>query len=352
MGVGLFGYGIRICSFLLCLVLTPSSLYAQQLTDRARDYLSQSVGLTTQELESISAGEPVVKIQETEDRAEVIMFGAVYVDSTPEAFVELYRDLDQLGENEEYLGIGAFQNPPRSSDLRQFTLAESDFDDLRKCKVGDCNVQLSADGIEAVEKIDWSAANAEAQVNQLFREGVLKAVVANQQQGNEALGIYMNKDYALDVDKTFRQLLSRVDGLAGTLPDLYQYLTGYPNAELSNHEDYFYWEKVSFGVKPTLRVNHVVIQDRSELDRGGIVVVNKQLWASHYFQSAFDLWLCVEDEAGPAKKGFFLVTFKGSRQNALVKGLIGRMVRSRALPRAQEGVSKALGVTKSVLEAE
>ncbi len=242
MDFHLLGHGIWFGWVLLSLVLTPSSVLAQQLTDRARDYLSQSVGLTTQELESISAGEPVVKIQDTEDRAEVIMFGAVYVDATPEAFVELYRDLDQLGENEEYLGIGAFQDPPQLSDLREFTLADSDFDDLRDCEVGDCNVQLSADGIEAVEKIDWSAANAEAKANQFFRRSVLSGLVAYQDQGNEALGTYMNKDYALDVDKTFRQLLSRVDGLAGTLPDLYQYLTGYPNAELSNHEDYFYWE--------------------------------------------------------------------------------------------------------------
>ncbi len=41
MDVHLLGHGIWFGWVLLSLVLTPSSSFAQQLTDRARDYLSQ-----------------------------------------------------------------------------------------------------------------------------------------------------------------------------------------------------------------------------------------------------------------------------------------------------------------------
>src|SRR5690606_29320534 len=130
----------------------------------------------------------------------------------------------------------------------------------------------------------------------------------------------------------FEALLTRASGLSDHLPELHAYLVGYPHAELTNHEDYFYWEKVDFGAKPTLRLNHVVIYDVSDAGRPlQSVIVNKQLWASHYCQSAFDLWLAIADESG---NGVYLLTLKASRQNAFLLGALkGRIIRKTALAR-------------------
>jgi hypothetical protein len=43
----------------------------------------------------------------------------------------------------------------------------------------------------------------------------------------------------------------------------------------------------------------------------------KQLYASHYFQSALDLTVCIKDSARPREPGFYLITVKGSQQAAL-----------------------------------
>jgi len=46
-------------------------------------------------------------------------------------------------------------------------------------------------------------------------------------------------------------------------------------------------------------------------------VAIKQLYASHYFQTALDLSVCAKDSSRPDKKGFYLITVKGSRQAGL-----------------------------------
>jgi len=48
-------------------------------------------------------------------------------------------------------------------------------------------------------------------------------------------------------------LLSRSKALPVYLPELDRYLLDYPEAGSENIQSEFYWEKVNFGLKPTLR---------------------------------------------------------------------------------------------------
>jgi hypothetical protein len=46
-------------------------------------------------------------------------------------------------------------------------------------------------------------------------------------------------------------------------------------------------------------------------------VAIKQLYASHYFQTALDLSVCAKDDAHPDESGFYLIAVNGSRQSGL-----------------------------------
>src|SRR6266576_2387556 len=50
----------------------------------------------------------------------------------------------------------------------------------------------------------------------------------------------------------------------------------------------------------------------------------KQLYASHYFETALDLTVCVRDQEHPEHPGIYLITLKGSQQAGLtgLKGVI------------------------------
>jgi hypothetical protein len=71
-------------------------------------------------------------------------------------------------------------------------------------------------------------------------------------------------------------MIDRLPRLAAELPDLTRYLLEYPNATLANSTDFLYWQQTQFGLKPTVRIDHLVIQDRPARGPGfWLVTVNR-----------------------------------------------------------------------------
>lgn len=79
------------------------------------------------------------------------------------------------------------------------------------------------------------------------------------------------------------------------LPDFYRYLLSYPREKPANVDDLSYWAEVKFGLKPRLRMVHIVITTRDTVNGREYVVAEKQLYASHYFQTALDLTFCIQN---------------------------------------------------------
>ena len=75
-----------------------------------------------------------------------------------------------------------------------------------------------------------------------------------------------------------------------------------PNAALPGADSYFYWEKVDFGLKPTIRLNHAVIYRGRTQGRDFATVAIKQLYATHYFHTALDVSVCVQDGAAGSSR--------------------------------------------------
>src|SRR4029077_3893708 len=95
-------------------------------------------------------------------------------------------------------------------------------------------------------------------VNQFLQKRALQRLLTYQREGNQALGAYNDKRDAVVVPEQFAYMLSYSKALPERLPDFYQYLLAYPNAKPANVEDTFYWARVKFGLKPTLRLVQVV----------------------------------------------------------------------------------------------
>jgi hypothetical protein len=75
------------------------------------------------------------------------------------------------------------------------------------------------------------------------------------------------------------------------------------------------------------------------------VIAIKQLYASHYFQTALDLYFCVPGNS----EGFYLVTVKGSEQAGLT-GVKGSTVRKVATDKTRSSLEKSLEAIKAQLE--
>jgi hypothetical protein len=202
---------------------------------------------------------------------------------------------------------------------------------------------------ELQRSINWSVPDASEQVNQRLQTAAVQRLLAYQRDGNQALGIYNDKPDPTEVPKQFAYMLSYVKALPERLPDFYRYLLDYPNAKPANIEDTFYWARVKFGLKPTLRVVHVVTLRGDPADPVTYAVAEKQLYSSHYFETALDLSFCIRGNEDPAKPGFYLIMLMGSEQAGLT-GAKGSVVRKVAVGRSVSSLQSALTTIKSTLE--
>jgi len=334
----------------LALLLMGAGSGAVQQATEPDKFFHEYAGLSDDQVQSIRNGKALAKVLPSRTPDEVFVFGSVYVESTPERYLKMALDVDALRKLPTYLAIRKFSDPPRLSDLEGFTLEEEDIKELKNCKAGHCEIQLPAEAMEAFQQsVNWSAPDSAAQANRLGQQMVLEALLRYIQGGNTALGTYRDKSHPAAVAETFQSLMSWSKSLPVYLPELQGYLLDYPNQKSENFESEFYWEKVNFGLKPTLRLVQAVVY-RGETSAGRVLAVaEKQLYASHYFQTALDLTVCVRDSGHPERKGFFLITLKGSKQAGLT-GLKGGIVRKVAVDKTRSSLERGLAALKRELE--
>jgi hypothetical protein len=337
---------------LLALIPVAVSLSLSQTNPDLRTYFTDYIGLSDDQIAAVRNGEAVTKKLQSRTADEIFVFGAVYIKAEADSYLKFSRNFDRLRSLPGYLAIGQFSNPPRLSDLKDFTFDSEDIKALKNCKPGDCDIQMPTSSIEDLHRsIDLSAPDAEAQVNQMLQQTVLDRLIAYQREGNQVLGEYNDKHHPAVVPEQFKYMLSYSKALPRYFPDFDNYLLSYPDGKPSDVENTFYWAKVKFGLKPTLRVVHVLTLRRDSPAGRVIVVAEKQLYSSHYFETALDLTFCIPETADSSGRGFYLIMAMGSEQAGLT-GFKGSIVRKVAVDRSASSLQKSLMAIKDTLESK
>jgi hypothetical protein len=341
---------VRYTLFAIVFVVSlRQSMFGGDPPSELNAFFHQYVNLSDDQIQNVRKGNAVAKILESPNPDEVFVFGSIYIKSSPERYLVLAADIDALRRLPNYLGIRKFSDSPQAADLTGFTLEADDIKELQRCKPAHCEVQLPSDTMQAFQQsVNWSAPDRADQVNRLAQQIALQALQSYMQGGNSGLGTYRDKQHPTAVAETFISLLDQMRGLPAYLPELNQYLLDYPRTSSKDIESQFYWEKVNFGLKPTLRIVQAVVYRGPSPDKPVYAVAVKQLYASHYFETALDLTVCVRDADN---KGFYLITIKGSRQAGLT-GFKGSIVRKVAVDKTRSSLEKALLSIKEELEAK
>lgn len=341
---------VRTPLVLLVAIFASLAYGAPHAKPDASTFFRDQIGLTSQQIAAIDQGKVVAKVLPSSSAEEIFIFGAVFVKAKPKDYVSFAFDADRLRKVPGYMAIGRVSNPPRMSDLDGFTLEPEDARSLKNCRPGKCAVQLPAETMTELQRsIDWSAPDATTKVNERVRAMALDLLNRYQAEGNRELGVYHDKDLPFDVDANLRILVGRTKALTVYLPVLGRYLLEYPKATIPHVDSYFFWEKVSFGLKPTLRLNHAIAYSAQGLGANGEIVIAKQLYASHYLQLAIDLTACIPAESHTGETGFYLISLKGSTQHGLT-GFFGSILRSIIVSRTRSAQEKILNNIKLQLE--
>jgi hypothetical protein len=259
-------------------------------------------------------------------------------------YVTAVRDIEQFEKGDNFLVTKKISNPPKLEDFAQLRIPPDDFQDLKSCKVGDCEIKLSEVALTRIRKeIDWSKPTAAADVERLMRRMSLDYVTGYLEGGNARLATYRDADRPTFVGAEFQSMIDRMPSLTQHLPEVKRYLLEFPRAALPNSESFLYWQEAKFGLKPTVRINHLTIA----VEPDQVVVASKMLYATHYFWTAIELRVLVPDAT--RGEGFWFVSANRSRSDGL-SGFVGSLIRGKVRGEAEKGMQAVLATTKKMME--
>ncbi|MEZ5318114.1 MAG: hypothetical protein R2752_11990 [Vicinamibacterales bacterium] len=331
-----------------CVLTSPTSETppgdAAEFPPRLERYLTDSVKLTADERGRLIGGLPVTKLLDGDASREVMVFGALWIDAPIRRYVDAVKDIENFERGGPFTRTKRISAPPRLEDFALLRLPDEDVEDLRTCRVGDCVVKLDAPAIQRFRaEVDWGDRDAAQTANGLMRRLALEYVTGYLEGGHERLAVYRDAQRPTFVAEEFRTMTDRMPELTTYMPAVGRYLLEFPKVTLPNSTSFLYWQEADFGLRPTIRINHLTIREGP----GDTVVASKMLYATHYFWTGLELRVLLADASrGP---GFWLVMVNCSRSDGL-SGFTGLFVRRRVRGAVRDGMIAGLQRTKRMLE--
>lgn len=312
-------------------------------------FLRTRFQLDERQMAAVRQGQPVIApIPEAVSR-EVVVGGVVRIDAPPERTVALVRSIERLESGKGFLHTQRLSEPPRLDDFAGLMVSPEDLAALRACKPGRCDVKLGGAAFDTLRTIDWRRPDAAAQVQQLARRAAFDYVDAYRRGGNAELAIYRDAERPLFIAQEFADMVKRTSMLPESVPDVADLLLTHPPApKPGSAEEFYYWSEADFGLKPVIRINHVVIQQPSVSHLVPYVIATKQLYANHYFHTGLEIRALVADAERPGRS-HYLVVLDMARSDGLT-GVFGGVVKSKVRAASRAAMESALRSTKRLAE--
>jgi hypothetical protein len=267
-------------------------------------------------------------------------------DASAHRYIEALKDIENFERGETFMITKRIGAPPKVDDFADWRLPQEDLTDLKTGRIGKCELKLSGQTIEKLRaEVDWTKPTAKDTVEDVLRQLAYSYVTAYLQNGNNVLAVYLDSAKPMAVATEFESMIDRMPTLTEYQRELRRYLLDFPKATFPDSTSFLYWQVTQFGLKPTMRISHLVIRESPE----ETVVASKMLYASHYFWTALELRVLVFDATRGT--GFWFVTVNSSRSDGL-SGFFGRLFRSRIRQEVQSGVLAYLSEPKNKLEQQ
>ena len=323
--------------------LAQSSVVESQVHPREKAIFDK-IGLATEE------GQPFVKLLPVQDKREVAVCGLVNLQVPAVVFLQSFRESMVRKSDPAILEIGRFNSTPTIDDLQGLTLEPRDIDDLKDCVAGDCKVKLSAGMIHRFQsEIDWAALDYRLQVTQLFKHILLDYVREYLRQGNSSLIEYNDKPNGVRLANEIHSLITASTFGLDLSGELLREPKGLSEPGLSVVENAIVWSKIKFGLKPVIAINHIVIYEHEQTTRPQqILVVSKQIYANHYFDSSLAVTAFGNNPS--SSSGSYLFYENRSRVDELA-GLFGKIKREIIEDQAVASLKTILEKSKASLSA-
>ena len=298
-----------------------------------QQYLLQVAKFSPAEMAALENGTVITKVEPGGVDTEILTVAAVKIRATADQVVSYYGQMISYVDGAITKAFGKFSNPPTAADVKDLSLDPEDVAQLRSCKRGNCDIRVGGAGLDTFRSsVNWNAPDAASQVNVLARQAVLGYVSAYVKSGDAALVTYNDRSEPVSLKQQWQSILAGSPYFQQYSPALREYLEQYPRKTLQGATDVLYWVKEDYtGLKPVISVVHGVIYAAPERP-GRIVVVQKQLYASHYYDGS----LAVANVVGTSE-GSGIGDLSALRQPLARRSPEGRVRRSQAQGRPRSG---------------
>ena len=318
--------------------------------DDARLFLTNQFQLRSGDFTELERRRAIAHTLETEDGREVATLGVVQIAVPASFYVEQLRDVVAFKkEGAAVLQIGTFSTPARVDDIVQLSLDDRDIESLRRCRPGDCKVQLSADALDRVRRdVPWGSPGAGAAANHTMREVLVDLVNRYRNAGDAGLMTYVDADRPLSVSTEFRSMIAARPAVLERFPELHRHVVDFPKPQSTDVDDVMYWSKEKMGPAVIVSVTHLAITRLAAGASGIYAAASKQLYGSHYFDSSLGITLLLDARVGN-EPATFLVYVNRSRIDALT-GFWGGMKRTIVRSRTRSTMSSSLIEARDLVE--
>jgi hypothetical protein len=202
---------------------------------------------------------------------------------------------------------GRFHDPARPADVAALEFSDDELEALADCELAACKFKVGKSGIDALGAIDWTKPDAGDRFAERFRSDVLAYVEAYRKQGNASLVLYADKPDPSPLGRVADSLLAKFDIFERRAPVFWKYLQGYPAGRRPAMSDAIVWQMADFGYRPTLVVDHIVVDRDTEVADAPLLAASKTIYANHYLAGRIQMGAVLDGPSALGVPGHFLV---------------------------------------------
>jgi hypothetical protein len=301
-------------------------------------FLRTQLGFDSGDLRHLGQGRAAIKSLDTIDRREVALAGAIRVEVSPAGYAQALHDIVEFKRHEVVRQIGTFGSPPRVEDVAGLTLDDDHLNDLRDCRLNDCDLQLSRGAIARVGGVRWSADDAVEQANRVMRQILTDIAINYRASGEGSLMTYEDERTPRSLADEFRAMIAAPPALLNRVPALEQHLAQFPRGHQNGARDVIYWSKEAVGPKVVISMTHLAIVP---LDGDGPVAyaaASKHLYGSYYFDASLGLTLLLRD----AQPSSTVLVYANRSRVDMLDGFFGGLKRTVVRSRARAALEDTL----------
>lgn len=307
-------------------------------------WFEPDAAMSHDDLQRLGRGEVVVKPLPSQ-HGQLGVFAVTPLRQSPEIFVEWIRQISQLQRSKAVAASGRFSEPPTLKDLEGLTLDRRDLESIRECRVGDCDLKMSAPEIEALRRVGSGSDDA---IQYTFRRLMLERLMAYRAGGAAAIPVPAGRSSAAQPSEVFAALHASAPYIGKSDSRLALWLrepVRQPDREV---ESFFYWSKEYYASgKAVVALTQVGVTRGAGSSTPDVAVVGKQLFATRYMNGMLTHITFSRDP----QTGASYMTYTNRAQLDVLKGFWGGMARAVINSRLRGDAATVLQTLRGRIES-